>query len=444
MTVRKTDTREPHIEHCTRRDLLATAIGIASATALGSAAAQPVPELPTSSRELWQWLGTQLVSEPRISYLDAANAGPTIRAAMAAEYRARELQSFNVAWVSDTARWVEETARLAGRYAAFAGCDPDDLVFTRGAGEAVSMVAGGFDLSEGDEILTTSQEHPAALSPWLFLARRRGVVVRQIDLPRPMTGPEQALGLFAGALSERTKLLMFSHVQYGDGAVMPIRELCQLARQRNIATLIDGAQAFGMLDFNLRDLDCDFYAACFHKWVAGSHGTGMLYVRREMLERLWPIEPRNIETSPPVAFPALAPGQADAPSALRRLGNHVPSLWPALKGTEAALDLHQRIGRTRIEARIRELAIYARLRAQQIEGLELLTPSRPGLWAGILTFRITGLSAAEAAARLAKMRVFIHAIDLPDGPDGALRLSLHAFNSHDDVEKVMQALSRKG
>jgi selenocysteine lyase/cysteine desulfurase len=441
MTVRQTD-REPSIDRCTRRDLLSTAVGIASATALGSAAAQPVPELPSSSRELWQWLATQPVLEPRIAYLDAATSGPTLRAAMAAEYRAREIQSFNVAWVSETERWIEETTRLTARYAAFLGCDPDEIAFTRGAGEALSMVAGGLDLSEGDEILTTSQEHPAALSPWLFLARRRGVVIKQIDLPRPLGGPEQALGTFAGAVTDRTKVLMFSHVQYGDGAAMPVRELCQFARQRNITTVIDGAQALGMLDFNLRDLDCDFYAGCFHKWIAGSHGTGMLYVRREMLERLWPTEPRNIEASPPVAFPAQAPGQSDAPSALRRLGNQVPYLWPALKGSEAALDLHQRIGRTRVEARIRELAIYARLRAQQIAGVELLTPARPGLWAGILTFRIPNRAAKETAALLAKVRVFVRALDVPDRPEGAFRLSLHIFNSHDDVEKLMQALSR--
>lgn len=443
MTVRKTD-HEPSSDHCTRRDLLAAAAGIASATALGSAAAQPVPELPTSSRELWQWLGTQPVLEPRIAYLDAATSGPTVRAAMAAEYRAREIQSFNVAWVGETERWIEESRRLAGRYATFVGCDPDEITFTRGAGEALSMVAGGLDLSAGDEIITTAQEHPAALSPWLFLARRHGVVVKQITLPRPLEGPEQALGLFAGAVTERTKVLLFSHVQYSDGAVLPVRDLCQFARQRNIVSVIDGAQALGMLDFNLRDLDCDFYAACFHKWVAGCHGTGMLYVRREMLERLWPTEPRNIEASPPVAFPAPAPGQADVPSALRRLGSQVPYLWPALKGSEAALDLHQRIGRTRIEARIRELAIYARLRAQQIEGVELLTPARPGLWAGILTFGIPGSAARETAARLAKSRIFVRPMERPDRPEGALRVSLNIFNSHDDVEKLMQGLTRKG
>jgi selenocysteine lyase/cysteine desulfurase len=276
----------------------------------------------------------------------------------------------------------------------------------------------------------------------LIQARRRGIVVKQIDLPQPLTGPEQALGLFAGAVTDRTRALVFSHVQYGDGATLPVRELCQFARQRNLLSIVDGAQAFGMLDFNLRDLDCDFYATCFHKWLGGSQGSGMLYIRREMLERVWPAQPRHFDSSPAQSWPAAAAGQQDVPAALRHFGNTVPYLWPALKGGEAALDLQQRIGRTRIEARVRELAIYARLRLQQAKGVQLITPARPGLWAGILTFSVAGRPALDVAAQLAKgRRVFVRAIETPVAPQGALRLSMHLFNSHDDVDRLVQGLA---
>ena len=254
--------------------------------------------MPTTSRELWQWVRTQPMLDLQTAYFDVASGGPTLRAAMAAEYRAREVQS--IALASAAARWTEETKRLATRFAAFLGCDPDEVHFTRGAGEALGLVIAGLDLAAGDEVITTTREHPAALSPWLVQARRRDVVVKQIELPTPMTGPEQALGLFAGAVTERTKVLAFSHVQYDDGSVLPVKELCAFARQRGILTVVDGAQALGMMEFALRDLGCDFYATCCHKWLGGSHGTGVLYVRREMLDRLWPIEPRGLDSVPPV------------------------------------------------------------------------------------------------------------------------------------------------
>jgi len=426
----------------TRRDLLAAGAGLAATTALPTAAGQtvtPVPTMPTSNRELWQWVRTQPMLDTQLAYLDVASGGPTLRAAMAAEYRAREVQSIGLA--NAAARWTDETNRLATRFAAFLGCEPDEVQFTRGAGEALGLAIAGLDLAPGDEIITTTREHPAALSPWLVLARRRDLVVKQIELPTPLSGPEQPLGLFAGAVTERTKVLAFSHVQYDDGAALPVRELCAFARQRSILSVVDGAQALGMVDFAVRDLGCDVYATCCHKWLSGSHGTGVLYVRREVLDRLWPLEPRGLDSVPPVFTPTDAEGNSDVPAALHKLGNIVPYAWPALRGVEAALEFQQTVGRSKIEARVRELAIYARLRLQQLTGLEMLTPARPGLWAGILTFRVPGKRATELAAAVERThRVHVRAVRWPNGADGALRVSPHIFTTHDDIEKLVQGL----
>jgi isopenicillin-N epimerase len=362
----------------------------------------------------------QPVIEPHLAFLDSAVGAPTWRSAMVAEYRAREAQSMQIGPWSRGERWVQETNRMTARVAAFVGCDPDEIVFTRGAGEALGFVANGLDLSAGDEILTTSLEHPTALSPWLVLARRRGIVVKQISLPSPLTGSEQVLGAFAGAVTERTKALCFSHVQYADGAVLPVKELCQLARQRGLITVVDGAQALGMLQLDLRSLGCDFYAASFHKWLGGSHGTGMLYI------------------------PSASVGNDGVGAALHKFGNAVPTLWAALRGVEAAMDLQQHVNRARIEARIRELAIYARLRLQQLPGIELLTPSAPGLWAGLLTMRFALRTAQELSAALARnQRIYVGALAWPGSEQGALRVSLNVFNTHEEVERLFEGLRQQ-
>jgi len=427
----------------TRRDLLAASAGLAAATALPNAAdaqtVTSVPNMPTSARELWQWVRTQPMLDNQVAYLDVASGGPTLRGAMASEYRAREVQSLGLTNAAE--RWPAETNRLAQRFGAFLGCEPDELVFTRGAGEALGLAIAGLDLAPGDEILTTTREHPAALTPWLVQARRREVVVKQIELPMPLTGPEQPLGLFAGAVTDRTKVIAFSHVQYDDGAVLPVKELCSFARQKAILSIIDGAQAVGMVEFALRDLGCDLYATCFHKWLSGSHGTGALYVRREVLDRLWPVEPRGLDSVPPVFTPTDVEGNADVPAALHKLGNIVPYAWPALRGVEAALEFQQTVGRSKIEARIRELAIYARLRLQQLTGIEMLTPARPGLWAGILTVRAPGKQAIDLAAAIERShRAHVRAVRSPKDADGALRLSPNIYSTHDDIEKLVQGL----
>jgi isopenicillin-N epimerase len=206
---------------------------------------------------------------------------------------------------------------------------------------------------------------------------------------------------------------------------------------------VNGAQAFGMLEFAIRDLGCDFYAANFHKWLAGSQGTGMLYVRREMLDRIWPLQARGIDASPPVLTPTAAVGHENAPATLHKLGNVIPYAWPALRGAETALDFHEQVGRTRIEARVRELAIYARMRLQQVPGIDILTPGRPGLWAGILTFRAPSRPNADIAAALARdNRVYVGSLNWP-AEEGALRICPHIFNSHDEVERLLQGLQRE-
>jgi selenocysteine lyase/cysteine desulfurase len=428
-----------------RRDVLAGAVGLASLGAFVPTLAQSsFPELPSAPKELWQWVRTQPVMEPQIAFLDTAVGGPTWRASMANEYRAREIQSLQIASLSRGDRWVQESNRMAARFGDFLGCEADEILFTRGAGEAIGIVANGLDLAAGDEILTTTLEHPAALSPWLVLARRRGIIVKQIALPSPMSGSEQALGLFAGAVSDRTKAICFSHVQYADGAMLPVKDLCQFARQRNLMTIVDGAQALGMIEFDLHELDCDFYAANFHKWLGGSHGAGLLYIRREMLDRVWPTTPRGLDASPPIGFPSQSIANESVASALHKFGNVIPTLWPALRGAEAAMDLHRHINRARIEARVRELAIYARLRLQQLPSIELLTPSQPGLWAGILTLRFPNRPAQDLAATLQRnQRVYVSHLAFPGSENGALRLSVHAFNTHEEVERLFEGLRQQ-
>ena len=420
-----------------RRTLLAGSL----AGSLLAASAQAQTEVPSAARELWQWVRTQPVLDAQVVYLDAAGSGPTWRAAMATEYRVREQQSTELPVTMFNERWVSETQRLAERFAAFCGCSADEVVFTHGAGEAIGQVAAGLDLNAGDEVILGSQEHPAAFSPWLFLARRRGVVIKQVSLPAPLANPQEALDLFAAAMTARSRVLAISHVQYGDGTVLPVRELCDMARQKGLVSVVDGAQALGMLSLSLRDLGCDFYAANCHKWLGGCQGTGLLFTRREMLDRLWPVVPRGIDSTPPVYVPADAPGHNDVPPALHKFGNLVPHLWPALRGSATALDFHDQITRARVEARIRELAVYARLKLQPLSGLKILTPARPGLWAGILTFRIVGRSSSELAGALARnSRVHLKALRWPQSEDGALRAAFHIFNSPDDIDRLAQGL----
>jgi selenocysteine lyase/cysteine desulfurase len=396
-------------------------------------------DLPATSKELWLWARSQQILEPG-AFLDTASLGPILRAALATEFRARELVSFKVSDLSDSVLSGAAVTSLANRVAQFVGCSADELTFTTGTGAALETVAVGLSLNPGDEIISTQHEHAAAIGPWLMQARRRGIVVKQVSLPSPAPTPEKLIEALTTAVTDKTRVLAFAHVQCTDGTLLPVSTLCAWARERNILTVVDGAQALGMVDVSLRDLGCDFYAASFHKWLNGSHGTGLLYVRRENLERLSPVEIR-FGTNPFAATEDVF-NRSDWPATLRKLSSTLPHIWPALQGTLSAIEFQDLIGRKRIEARVRELASFARLQLQNIPEVELLTPNHPNLWAGIVALRSRRRPAVELARALAGSGVRVRAITNPTLGFEAVRASLHIYNGFDEIERLVAGVKR--
>lgn len=422
-----------------RRDLLNAGLGAGALLTMGPAAAL---EPPLLSRELWQWSRAQQVLEPGAIYLDHATASPSLRSVLVADYRARENQNRDMSAGLIHPTGAELNAFMQ-RLANFLVCSPDELVLTRGAGEGLGLVAHSLKLQPGDEIVTTTHEHPAAVEPWLQKARRMGVLVKQVPLPSPISGAAESLGRLVSAVTPKTRVLAFAHVQYTDGAVMPVKELCQFARDRQIVSVVDGAQAVGMLNFQLRELGCDVYAGSFHKWMAGAHGTGFLYMRPEIASQVDALEPRHV--MPQADLPATASESESAVpviNAQARLSAALPHAWPSFKGTDAAIDFHSAVRRDRIEARVRELAIYARLRLSQLKDIDFATPNAPGTWGGILSFRSARGDAMSLATRIrSQSRVTVGTVAWPFG-QSAVRISCHVFNTHDDVERLVLAVQR--
>jgi isopenicillin-N epimerase len=436
-----TDSSSPEFS----RRALFTALG--SATMLGTATAT---ELPISTRELWGWVRAQQILDPANTYLDTGTVGPGLRGALATEYRHQELFNSDVESYQRSYLAPSALNALLKRLAALLGCKADELTITQGATEALGIVAQGLQLVTGDEVVVTSQAHGSAIYPWLLQAQRRGIIVKQVTFPSPLQGPEQPLGLIASAVTDKTRVIVFSHLQHTDGAILPVSDICEFARQRSILTMVDGAQACGSLDVAISELKCDFYAASLHKWLNGPYGLGLLYVRRELLNALTPV---NVDTN--LGWNVInrygqasiddEPQRSAWPATLAKLGCNVRFLGPKLKGLEAALDFREQLTADRIHARIRELAIYARLRIQALNGIDILTPAQPGMWGGILSFKSRHSPAQELALRLRRSnKIVAAAITQPaalDQPEfSAVRICLHIYNSHDDVERLVRAL----
>lgn len=304
--------------------------------------------------------------------------------------------------------------------AAFIGASRDEVALVRNATEANSYIANGLDLKPGDEVLMTDQEHPGGEEPWKLRAKRYGIVVKKFQLPRPPKSPAEILNRLNDAITPRTRVIFVSHITTVTGVVLPVKEICSLARSKGIISAIDGAHAIGMMKLDVRGLGCDMYSSSPHKWLMAPKGTGLLYVRDEMIDRLW----NTIATE----------GwdiQGLRAERFQRIGSsNVPSLW----GLRAAIQLAEQIGMERIERRHRESCDW--LHAEMVKrGAESWTSPDPTIRCGIACLNVPPIQRME----LEKWMWGRHRIRIRGGDPSRLRLSTPYYIRKKDMQRFLDA-----
>jgi isopenicillin-N epimerase len=303
--------------------------------------------------------------------------------------------------------------------AQFVGCKRDEIALLRNATEANNYVANGLDMKPGDEVLMTDQEHPGGEHPWNLKAKRYGIVVKKVTLPKPVQNPSQVLNLFNDAITPRTRIMFFSHITTATGVVLPAKELCALARTKGILSAVDGAHVPGMMKLNISEIGCDMYTASPHKWLQAPKGSGFLYVREEGIDRLWNT----------IATEGWDEPQLRAERFQRIGSSNVPALW----GLRASIELANQIGLERIEKRHRQLADYI-LAEMQKRGAESWTSPDPNMRCGIVTVNVPPIKRMDLENWLWKN----HKIRIRGGEPSKLRLSTPYYLRRREIDRFLQ------
>jgi selenocysteine lyase/cysteine desulfurase len=307
--------------------------------------------------------------------------------------------------------------------AAFIGCNRDELALVRNATEANSYIANGIDMKPGDEVLMTDQEHPSGEHPWNLKAKRYGVVVKKVTLPKPVTSPAQVLNLFSEAITPRTKVIFFSHISTATGVVLPARQLSALARSKGILAAVDGAHVPGMMPLNVHDIGCDMYSASPHKWLQAPKGSGFLYVRDEVIDQVW----STVTTA----------GWDDTKIRAERFQRIGSSNVPSLMGLRASIQMADDIGMNKIEKRHRELANYMLAQMMQ-RGAESWTSPDPTMRCAIVTVNVPPIKRMALEDWMWKTQK----IRIRGGEPSKLRLSTPYYLSKIDIDRFLAAFDR--
>ena len=382
----------------------------------------PDPALFNSNQEAyWSELRKQFLIPDDEVYLNNGTVGsspaPVLRAIFDGYTKTEKLdqQDPEDYPIWGYAAWNEFRDPLA----AFVGCTRNEIALVRNATEGNSYIANGIDMKPGDEVLMTDQEHPGGEQPWQLRAKRYGIVVKKVTLPKPVANADQVLNLFNDAITPRTRVLFFSHITTVTGVVLPAKQLCALARSKGILSAVDGAHVPGMMELNIHGVGCDLYSASPHKWLQATKGSGFLYVRDEVIDRVW----NTIATE----------GWDDVKIRAERFQRIGSSNVPALWGLRASIQLANQIGMKRIEQRHRAQGDY--LLAEMIKrGAESWTSPDPALRCAIVTVNVPPIQRVDLENWLWKQ----HKIRIRGGDPSKLRLSTPYYVGKKDIDRFLE------
>ena len=362
--------------------------------------------------------------------LNNGGVSPAPKTVMDTEIRYLEIENMNPSYymwnVLDPG--VETVRR---RLAQMFGVDTEEIAITRNASEANEIIQLGMKLNPGDEIITTNQDYPRMITTWQQRERRDGVVLKQLKFPVPPPSMAYLTKMFEDALTPKTKVIHICHITNRTGQIFPVKAISQMARERGIETIVDGAHAFAQFPFTHADLDCDYYGTSLHKWVLAPIGTGMLYVKKSKIEKIWPMY--------------AAPPEMNANiRKFEEIGTHPASQRNAI--TEA-LDFHDSIGAERKAERFRYLRKRWSNRLRDLPGVKILNSEDPEQSCAIGFISIDGFDAPKLSAYLwSKYRIWTVAIVTP-GEYSGLRITPNVYTTMEEIDtfsNVMEKIIKNG
>ena len=309
------------------------------------------------------------------------------------------------------------------RIARFYKCDPEEIALTRNASEGLQICQNGFDLKAGDEVLTTTQDYGRMISTFKQRECRDGIVMKQFKIPIPAENDSEIVRLFEDNITPKTKIILMCHMINITGQILPVKKVVNMARKYEIPVIVDGAHTFAHFDFDANDLDCDYYATSLHKWLCAPHGTGMLYVRKEKIADLWPLQ---------------APGECgkDDIRKFEEIGTHPAANYLAIGD---ALTFHQGIGSKNKEERLFYLRDRWAKKLLKHNRIKLHTSLKPGKGCAIATVQIKGIDTADVAKHLwAKYRIFVVAIKHPEFE--GCRVTPHVYTTIEEIDRFIDAM----
>ena len=315
-----------------------------------------------------------------------------------------------------------------GGVARLLSADPSEIAMTRHVTEGINIVATGMDWRPGDEVIISDEEHPGGSLPWMNLARRRGVVVRKVRLSYDL---DSLLGDLDGLIGPRTRIVSISHVSTRSGFLLPAAEVTEFVHSRGVPIVLDGAHAVGLVPVDVKEIGCDYYSGCGHKWLMAPQGTGFLYVNKDRLDELQ-ITWLGAATATLFDLENLD-FEAKTDADKFEYGTRDLTVYG---GLAVAVDMAQEVGIDEIAARSGDLAARMKRGLADLPGVELMTPMDAMRSTGIVALSLGPMADRDPASWLWDE----HRIIVTSSGDW-MRISTPYFALEEEVDRTVELLA---
>jgi len=381
------------------------------------------PAEAAADEDYWNVIQQGYTVNPNIINLNNGGVSPSPRVVQEAVERYNKLSNEGPSYFM----WrILDQGRepLREKLALLAGCDAGEIAINRNATEALNTIIFGLDLKAGDEVIGSKMDYPNMINAWKQRAEREGIVYKQLNFDFPIENDQVIVDAYEKAITPKTKIIHVTHVVNWVGQILPVRKICDMAHKHGLEVICDGAHSFGLLDFTIPDLGCDYFGTSLHKFLSAPIGSGMLWIKKEKIEKIWPLvcndKPRSND--------------------IRKFETIGTRSFPIEQGIGEAINFHTAIGSKRKEERIRYLKNYWAEKVKSIPKVKIHTSFQAKYSCAICGVSIDGMTPAALEAELFN-KYKIHSVGIVWDNVSCVRITPHVYTRLQDLDKFAKALT---
>lgn len=372
--------------------------------------------------DFWGWVKEQYTVSPTLINLNNGGVSPQPKSVQDAHIKyyqySNEAPSYYMWRILDQGR-----EPLREKLADLAGCSPEEIAINRNSTEGLNTIIFGLDLKEGDEVVLSKQDYPNMINAWKQREKREGIKLKWIDLPLPSENTDELASIYIKQFTDKTKVVHITHMINWTGQIIPAKKIADEAKKRGIYVLLDAAHTFAHIDFLLPNTSCDFAATSLHKWLGAPFGSGMMYVKKENVQKIWPLLGSSLKEDNIRKFETIGTRSFASEMAI---------------GT--AIDFHNIIGAKRKEARLRYLKDYWVNKVREIPKVKIHTPLNPQFSCALAMFSIQDKKPQEIEQKLLN-KYKIHTTVIEWENLHGVRVTPHIYTTTKDLDKLVKGIS---